>query len=146
MGVLDKIRGAIWGRAEAATPEPAAEAPAADTAAQPPAAATPAATPAAEAAAVPAGTAPAAPVAEVDVGAILDEAVKQSGQKLDWKNSIVDLMKALGLDSSLSHRKELAAELGYTGSTSDSAAMNIWLHKQVIAQLKASGGKLPDGF
>ena len=69
--------------------------------------------------------------------------MKSSGQKLNWKTSIVDLMKALGLDSSLSNRKELAQELGYTGDMNDSAAMNVWLHKQVIAKLKANGGKVP---
>lgn len=144
MGILDSIKDAIWGKAEAATPEPAApEAPAAPPA---PAASTPAAPAPAPAAAPASPAAPAAPAAEVDVAAILDSAVKQSGQKLDWKHSIVDLMKALGLDSSLARRKELAAELGYPGDTSDSASMNIWLHKQVIDQLKASGGKLPAGF
>ena len=80
----------------------------------------------------------------VDVETILNEAVKKSGQKLDWRHSIVDLMKALDIDSSLSARKDLAKELGYTGDTSDSASMNIWLHKQVMAKLAANGGKVPD--
>ena len=65
------------------------------------------------------------------------------GEKLDWRKSIVDLMKLLNLDSSLNARKELAKELGYTGSTSDSATMNIWLHKQVMQKLAANGGKVP---
>ncbi len=77
---------------------------------------------------------------------ILDAAVAKSGQKLNWKTSIVDLMKALGLDSSLEHRKELAKELGYTGDTGDSATMNVWLHKQVIQKLKDNGGKVPAGL
>jgi hypothetical protein len=81
--------------------------------------------------------------ANVDVAAILDAAVAKSGQQLNWKTSIVDLMKALGIDSSLNARKSLADELGYTGDKSDSATMNIWLHKQVISQLKANGGTVP---
>ncbi|MBJ7576859.1 DUF3597 domain-containing protein [Devosia sp. MC532] len=85
----------------------------------------------------------AASQASVDVAAILDAAVAESGQQLNWKTSIVDLMKALGIDSSLTARKELADELGYTGDKSDSATMNIWLHKQVISQLKANGGTVP---
>ncbi len=85
----------------------------------------------------------AAPAADVDVAAVLDAAVAKSGQPLHWKTSIVDLMKALGLDSSLAKRQELAKELGYTGDANDSAAMNVWLHKQVIAKLKANGGKVP---
>nr|WP_291376829.1 DUF3597 domain-containing protein [Devosia sp.] len=88
----------------------------------------------------------AAPAAEVDVATVLDAAVAASGQKLNWKTSIVDLLKALDIDSSLTARKELADELGYTGDKSDSATMNIWLHKQVIAQLKANGGKVPDSL
>jgi len=82
-------------------------------------------------------------VTSVDIAAVLDDAVKKSGQKLNWKTSIVDLMKALGLDSSLANRKELAKELGYTGDMNDSASMNMWLHKQVIQKLKENGGKVP---
>ena len=65
------------------------------------------------------------------------------GEKLDWRTSIVDLMKALGLDSSLAARKELAKELHYAGDTNNTAAMNVWLHQQVMAKLAANGGKLP---
>ena len=65
-------------------------------------------------------------------------------QKLDWRHSIVDLMKLLGLDSGFQARKELAQELGYTGDTGDSAAMNMWLHKQVMQKLAENGGKVPD--
>ena len=85
----------------------------------------------------------AAPAQTVDVAPILDKAVAAKGEKLDWKHSIVDLMKALDIDSSLAARKELAKELGYTGDTNDSASMNIWLHKQMMAKLAANGGKLP---
>jgi hypothetical protein len=88
-------------------------------------------------------SAPAAPAQSVDVAAIVDAAAKAKGEKLEWRTSIVDLMKALGIDSSLGARKELAKELGYTGDTNDSATMNVWLHKQVMAKLAANGGKLP---
>ena len=67
----------------------------------------------------------------------------KSGMKLNWRQSIVDLMKLLGIDSNFAARKELAKELGYTGSTDDSAAMNIWLHKQVMRKLAENGGKVP---
>jgi uncharacterized protein DUF3597 len=85
----------------------------------------------------------AAPAQTVDVAPILDKAVAAKKEKLEWRTSIVDLMKALDIDSSLSARKELAKELGYSGDTSDSASMNIWLHKQVMTKLAANGGKLP---
>jgi hypothetical protein len=67
----------------------------------------------------------------------------KNGQNLNWKQSIVDLMKLLGLDSSLDARKSLAQELNYSGDTSDSASMNIWLHKQVMNKLAENGGKVP---
>jgi hypothetical protein len=85
----------------------------------------------------------AAPAQSVDVAPILDKAVAAKGEKLAWRTSIVDLMKALDIDSSFSARKELAKELGYTGDSNDSAGMNIWLHKQVMIKLAANGGKLP---
>ena len=115
------------------------------------AAATPAPAPKADPAAQPTPTpAQSAPTASgttaassVDVAAILDQAVAQNGQDLKWRTSIVDLMKALGIDSSLTARKEMAAELHYTGDTNDSATMNIWLHKQVLQKLAANGGKVP---
>ena len=90
-----------------------------------------------------ASAAPAAPAQTVDVAPILDKAVAAKKERLEWRTSIVDLMKALDIDSSLSARKELAHELGYTGDTNDSASMNIWLHKQVMSKLAANGGKLP---
>ncbi len=133
MSFFDKIKNAIFGKAEAAT-ETAAPSPA-PSGSPAPAAPAPAQPTATSAAPAPAGT--------VDVAAILDAAVKKNGQKLDWKHSIVDLLKALDLDSSLSARKELAAELHYPGDTSDSAAMNMWLHKAVIKKLSENGGKLP---
>ncbi|PDT74655.1 hypothetical protein CO675_24715 [Bradyrhizobium sp. C9] len=91
-----------------------------------------------------ASTAPGTPAAQtVDVAAIVDKAAAATGEKLDWRTSIVDLMKALGLDSSLAARKELARELRYTGDTNNTATMNVWLHQQVMAKLAANGGKLP---
>ncbi|WP_321952055.1 DUF3597 domain-containing protein [Paraburkholderia bannensis] len=97
---------------------------------------------AAQAAAPDAAPAP-APLSDVDVAAVMDQLVSESGQTLNWRVSIVDTMKALGVDSSLDHRKQLAQELKYSGDMNDSASMNIWLHKQVMAALAANGGKLP---
>lgn len=88
-------------------------------------------------------TATASAMAPVDVEALLDGLAQKNPQKLNWKTSIVDLMKLLDLDSSLGERKELATELGYTGDTGDSATMNIWLHREVMNKLAANGGKVP---
>jgi len=85
----------------------------------------------------------AAPAAPVDVEAVLQGMAAQQSQKLNWRTSIVDLMKLVGLDSSLENRKELASELGYKGNSSDSSTMNVWLHKQVMQQLAVHGGKVP---
>ena len=125
MSIFGKIMGAIFGTSANATPASGgAAAPASGGAAS-------------------SGSASAAPAQSVDVAPILDKAVAAKGEKLAWRTSIVDLMKALDIDSSLTARKELAHELGYTGDTNDSASMNIWLHKQMMAQLAANGGKLP---
>jgi hypothetical protein len=102
-------------------------------AAQPPTSATPEARPA---------PAPAQPE-PVDVEAVLEALSAKSSQKLNWRTSIVDLMKLVGLDSSLKHRQELATELGYTGDKNDSATMNMWLHKAVMRKLAENGGKVP---
>lgn len=91
-------------------------------------------------------TTTAGPMAQVDVAAVLTKLAEQNKEKLDWRRSIVDLMKLLNLDSSLSARKELAKELHYTGNTEDSAAMNIWLHKQVMIKLAENGGKVPESL
>ena len=80
----------------------------------------------------------------VDVAAVLTGMAEKNSQTLDWRHSIVDLMKLLDLDSSLSARKQLAGELHYTGDTDDSASMNIWLHKQVMTKLAENGGKVPE--
>ncbi len=129
MSILGKILGGVFRKKEAPTAAPAAPAPEA-------AAPTPAPAPAA------AAVAP-QPAAEVDVAGILDFMNEQRAQKLNWRTSIVDLMKLIGLESSLAERKELADELGYTGDKSDSASMNIWLHKQVIQKIRDNGGQLP---
>ena len=91
---------------------------------------------------VPAGTAP-EPMDPVDVAEVLDELNKSAGQKLNWRVSIVDLMKLLDLDSSLTARKQLAQELHYSGDMGDSAKMNVWLHKQVMTKLAENGGEVP---
>jgi hypothetical protein len=123
MSIFGKIMSAIFGTSASATPAGGgAAAPASGGAAS-------------------SGSASAAQT--VDVAPILDKAVAAKGEKLEWRTSIVDLMKALDVDSSLTARKELAHELGYTGDTNDSATMNIWLHKQMMAKLAANGGKLP---
>jgi hypothetical protein len=96
-------------------------------------------------AAAPASAPASAPAAmpPVDIEQILGEKAKTAGQPLNWKTSIVDLMKLVGLDSSLDARKQLAQELGYTGDRNDSATMNVWLHRQVMKKLAENGGKVP---
>lgn len=123
MGLFNTLMSKIFGSA----PNPPAAS--AGTAAAPGSPAT---------AATPTAAAPA-----VDVGAVLDGLAAKNAEKLDWKRSIVDLMKLVGIDSSLSARKELAKELNYTGDTNDSAAMNVWLHQQVLKKLSENGGKVP---
>lgn len=89
------------------------------------------------------GTSGGAAMSEVDVEKIVSEMAAKKKEKLDWKKSIVDLMKVLDLDSSLKERQELAKELKYTGDMNDSAKMNIWLHKHVMKKLAENGGKVP---
>ncbi|MFO1098690.1 MAG: DUF3597 domain-containing protein [Xanthobacteraceae bacterium] len=91
-----------------------------------------------------AATAATGSATEVDVAGILSKLAAEKQEKLDWRRSIVDLMKVLDLDSGLSARKELAKELQYAGDMNDSASMNIWLHKQVMQKLAENGGKVPD--
>lgn len=116
-----------------------------DAAAAPAPTAAPSATPTA----APAGSAPAAPaapkpVAVVDVVAQLEQRAAANAQKLNWRSSIVDLLKLLDIDSSLAARKELATELGCPADLmGDSAKMNIWLHKAVLAKIAANGGNVP---
>ena len=111
--------------------------------AQPAAPSTAGAQPAAAPAAAPPTAAPAAPAKAVDVAAILDGLAAKNSENLDWKKSIVDLMKLVGMDSSFKARKELAQELNYTGDPNDSASMNVWLHKQVLIKIAENGGKVP---
>ena len=131
MSIFGKIMSAIFGSNAGAAPAGGAAGGAA-------------ATPAGSASGGGAAAAPTArPAQSVDVAPILDKAVAAKHEKLEWRTSIVDLMKALDIDSSLGARKELAKELGYAGDTNDSASMNVWLHKQVMSRLAANGGKLP---
>jgi hypothetical protein len=86
---------------------------------------------------------PAGSAMKVDVAAVMDKLAEQSAQDLDWRHSIVDLMKLLKLDSSLAARKQLAQELKFTGDAKDTAAMNVWLHRQVMLELAENGGEVP---
>lgn len=126
MSIFSRLKDTLFG-----TKLPAASAAAASSAA-------PTVAPAIPAAATPAAVAPL-----IDVEAVLTFMASQNTQTLHWQTSIVDLMKLLGMESSLAERRELAGELGYTGDTQDSAAMNIWLHKEVMRQFAANGGHVP---
>lgn len=126
MSIFTRIKDAIFGRKAAPTPPPSAAPRPATTVA--PTAATPAAPTA---------------VRDVDVEQILTQLERERGQDLNWRSSIVDLMKLLGMDSSLAERKELAEELGYTGARDGSAEMNLWLHRAVMRKLAENGGRVP---
>jgi hypothetical protein len=130
MGIFSKIKDAIFGhpKAKAAPPTQTVQKPA---------------MPQMQPKAAPQAQAQTAPQQPVDVEAVLSDIAESKGQQLNWRSSIVDLMKLLDLDPSLDNRRELAAELGYTGDRDGSAEMNIWLHKQVMAQLEKNGGKVP---
>jgi Domain of unknown function (DUF3597) len=129
MGLFNNLMSKIFGHANT-------------VAASTPAATQPAATgPVAGAAAT--ATVAAPPMSEIDVAAILNGLAAKNPEKLDWKHSIVDLMKLVGMDSSLGARKELAKDLHYTGDMNDSATMNVWLHKEVMRKLSENGGKVP---
>lgn len=133
MSILGKILGGIFNRKKDAPASPAQAQPA-PTAAPSPVQAPP----------VTAAAATSPQPEPVDVAGILDFMNDQRDQKLNWRTSIVDLMKLVGLESSLAERKELADELGYTGDTSDSASMNIWLHKKVFQKIVDNGGQMPN--
>jgi Domain of unknown function (DUF3597) len=135
MSVFGSIVSAIFGSKHATTATAGSTSPSSAPSASPrPAAAAPAAAPGAQ------------PVSKAEVEAILAKLADEQDEDLDWKTSIVDLMKLLKLDSSLSARKQLAQELGYTGALDGSAAMNVWLQKQVMTKLAESGGKVPDSL
>jgi 3-oxoacyl-ACP reductase-like protein len=143
MSILGKIFGRIFPSAQAkqapAATQPAPTA-AATTAAKP---ANPQAPQAPQTPAAPQAGMAAATVERVDVEEVLNGLAAKNPQKLNWRTSIVDLMKLVGMDSTLQERKELADELGYTGDKSDTAAMNMWLHKAVMRKLEENGGKVP---
>ncbi|QIK78653.1 DUF3597 domain-containing protein [Sphingomonas piscis] len=126
MSIFGKIKDAIFGKKAAPAPETTSKAPAGGGTTT----------------TAPAPTAQ--PQAQVDVEQVLNGIAASKGNPdLNWRTSIVDLMKLLDMDSSLGNRKELATELGYTGDKDGSAEMNIWLHKEVMRQLAANGGKVP---
>ena len=141
MGLFNTLMSKIFGHASAAPVATSTGAPPTPPA---PGAPAPTAAPAAPSAPVAASAPAAAPAASsVDLAAVLDKLAAKNPEKLDWKHSIVDLMKLVGMDSSLSARKELAHDLHYSGDTNDSAAMNMWLHQEVMRQLAANGAKVP---
>jgi Domain of unknown function (DUF3597) len=147
MSVFGSIVSAIFGSKHAAGVTAAAgpsSAPpsSSGTTSSPSAAASPFAEAPAAATAAPA----AKPIARADVEAILKKLSDEQRERLEWKTSIVDLMKLLKLDSGLGARKQLAQELGYTGALDGSGEMNVWLHKQVMVKLAESGGKVPDSL
>jgi hypothetical protein len=135
MGLLGNLMSKIFSHSNVATVTtggaPSAPATTPSAAGAQPGAATPAA-------------APAGPAKPVDIAAILDGLAAKNPEKLDWKKSIVDLMKLVGMDSSFKARKQLAQELNYTGDPNDSASMNVWLHKQVLIKIAENGGKVPE--
>lgn len=135
MGIFDKLKASIFGHHDA--PAPTAAPPSSGVTAGSSTTA-PAPSPAAPTS-VPATTMPV-----VDVEAMLEAKAKTYSHPVNWRTSIVDLMALVGIDNSLAERRALARELGYTGDMNDTAPMNIWLHKQVMAKLAANGGKVPD--
>jgi hypothetical protein len=130
MSIFGSIVSAIFGPSHATGAAPAAGSSAAPTSS-------------AEASAA---SAAAKPISTAEVEAMIEKIADQQSEKYNWKQSIVDLMKLLQLDSSLTARKQLAQELGYTGALDGSAEMNVWLHTQVMTKLAESGGKVPDSL
>jgi 3-oxoacyl-ACP reductase-like protein len=139
MSIFGSIASAIFGSAQAAPPSPAAGSATAQSA--PPAARSAAGAPATASAT---GAAPS--MTQADVVAMIAKLPGAQSREYNWKQSIVDLMKLLNLDSSLDARKQLAKELGYTGALDGSAEMNVWLHKQVMVQLAKGGGQVPESL
>jgi 3-oxoacyl-ACP reductase-like protein len=144
MGIFSSIASAIFG-SKAAAETTAAAAPSAAPATYSMASetSTSAAAPASAAASAPTASSAPQPVTRAQVEAIIAKIEADRGVKYNWRQSIVDLMKLLDLDSSLGARKELAQELGYKGALDGSAEMNVWLHKQVMEKLAEGGGKVP---
>jgi len=148
MGLLNNLISKIFSHSGPATAakDGAAAAPAtapSSAGVQPVAVSVVGAQPSAALAVAPPPAAPAAPAKVVDVAVILDGLAASNSEKLEWKKSIVDLMKLVGMDSSFKARKQLAQELNYTGDPNDSASMNVWLHKQVLVKISENGGKVP---
>jgi 3-oxoacyl-ACP reductase-like protein len=145
MGMFNVLMTKIFGHATVAPAVTATPPGTTIESATAPSGTTPAASPVAPATPAPAGTpeVATAPAKSVDVSAILDGLAAKNSEKLDWKKSIVDLLKLVDMDSSLSARKQLATELHYSGDQNDSATMNVWLHKQVLREMAEHGGKIP---
>jgi hypothetical protein len=135
MGLFDNLMSKIFTRSSAAAGASASSAPPTTSVAQ---STQPSTAPSAGS-----GGGAATATQQVDVTAILDGMAAKNPEKLDWRHSIVDLMKLVGIDSTLNARKQLATELHYSGDQNDSASMNIWLHKEVIRKLAENGGKVP---
>ncbi|MBA3272961.1 MAG: DUF3597 domain-containing protein [Chthoniobacterales bacterium] len=147
MKLFNTLMGKIFGHAPATQSATAASGAPASGGAQSQGGAAPASGAGQSAAAgAPAAASGGAAPASVDVNAVLNDMASKNSEQLDWKKSIVDLMKLVGMDSSLSARKQLATELGYTGDQNDSATMNVWLHKQVLRKLAENGGKVPQNL
>jgi hypothetical protein len=143
MGLFNTLMSKIFGHPAASAQIGGAQ-PAATTGGQSPGAQAPTSSPSTSpSAGAQASAGATAPARQVDVAAVLNAMAAKNPEKLDWKHSIVDLMKLVGMDSSLAARKELATDLHYTGDQNDSATMNIWLHKQVLIKLSENGGKVP---
>jgi len=144
MGIFDRLKNAILGTHLQAGPPPTAGSGEASRQQSTPAPQSGASAQRANPPQAGTGGSASTAAATIDVEAVLKQKAATKSEKLNWESSIVDLMKLVDLDPSFENRKALAGELGYTGSTQDSAAMNTWLHRQVMQQLAASGGKVPD--
>jgi len=144
MSIFESLKNAILGNHAHASAAATTPAPQTSPVAQPGAAAP--TTPTIRAQAGSSASAPIAPAVPVNIETVLSQRAAQRPEKLNWQSSIVDLMKLVGLDPSLENRKSLAKELGYTGDMQDSASMNLWLHKEVMRKLAASGGKVPESL
>jgi 3-oxoacyl-ACP reductase-like protein len=143
MSIFGSIVSAIFGSKHAAESQSTPTTPSGGASPAGPAASSPAAKPASSVGA----SAPAAqPMSHPELEALIAKIAAGQDEKLDWRQSIVDLMKTLKLDSSLGARKQLAKELGYSGALDGSAEMNIWLHRQVMTKLAESGGKVPESL
>ena len=135
MGLFDNLMSKIFSRSSGT--------PAASASSAPPTTSMPQSAQPSTAASAGSGGGAATAIQQVDVTAILDGLAAKNREKLDWRHSIVDLMKLVGMDSSFNARKQLATELHYSGDQNDSASMNIWLHKEVIRKLAEAGGNVP---